>query len=376
MFQNTCSILSIAPYRILPPTSGGHLGIVYIHHYLGKLCQDNVASTDDNDREHQYAFQMHPVFPSSPKRYLPLYQYQALKSLAKRYDATAIYCDHPYMAITAMALSQQLKIPWFLRSHNIESERFRTFGKKWWPIVAALEKFVMRKANGIFFVTPEDEQWAIKNFGLKEAKCHFIPYGTILPAAPTGHEEAKNAMATQLNIDAGKPWLYFLGALDYYPNTQAVSFILNEVLPRLNKKQVAYEVLIAGKGMPEDLKEQIANTDHIHYMGFIPDLDIFLKSCDIMLNPVILGGGIKTKAVEALGYNKFVISTHSGAAGLPTAICAPNLLISKDYDWDTFVTNIIHTMGSQPEIEEIFYKNYYWGNIAQNILNIMQTTNS
>ena len=368
------NILSIAPYKILPPASGGQLSIAISHHYLGKLCQDHIAGTIDNGPADNYAFDLHKIFPDTAKRYIPLYNYHTLLSIAKKYDVNYIYCEHPYMAPTAAALSRKLKIPWYLRSQNIESERFRSVGKKWWPLMRAFEQFAMRNASGVFFITPEEKEWAIKNYGLSAYKCYDIPYGTVLDHAPAGHEEAKQSMAKETGLDPTKPWLYFLGALGYYPNEQAVTFILNEIMPRLNEAHTPYEILIGGKGLSEKLQQQIAETPQITYTGFIPVLDNFLKACDIMLNPVLLGGGIKTKAVEALGYNKIVVSSHSGASGILPEACGDNLLISEDNDWYAFVADINKAILTMPAIPAAFYEQYYWGNIAKKILGILKSS--
>jgi len=147
-----------------------------------------------------------------------------------------------------------------------------------------------------------------------------------------------------------------------------VDYFLNE----LDKNNLKYQVIVAGKGLNDNLKKRIENTPNILYTGFIPDLNQLLKACDIMLNPVILGGGIKTKAIEALGYNKIVISAQSGAAGLVPEVCGDNLLISPDHDWDTFTADVIKAAGMHADIPKVFYDMYYWGNIARNILAILK----
>lgn len=366
------NILSIAPYKILPPTSGGHLGIVMLHHYIGKLCQDHVVSTIDNGPADSYAFDLHKIFPDKAKRYVPLCHFGDMVSIARKYDVTHIYCDHPYMAPSAIALSKRLKLPWYLRSHNIESERFRAFGKSWWRIMRNFERFAMRNASGIFFITPEEREWGIKNFGLSEAKSHVIPYGTTLDKAPNGHEEARQSIGKEMGIDPAKPWLYFIGAQDYYPNEQAVGYILDEIVPRLNEARIQYEILIGGKGLNERLQQQVKETPNVTYTGFIPVLDTFLKACDVMLNPVILGGGIKTKAIEALGYDKTVVSSRSGAAGIMPEACGDKLLVSDDFDWYGFVAGINKAISQHATIPQSFYDNYYWGNIAQKVLEIFK----
>lgn len=374
MQEDRCTVLSIAPYRILPATSGGHLGIVSLHDYLGKICDDHILSTSDNASEEKFSFRIHRIFTPGPKRYIPYYHLKEMVAVGREYNADCIFCDHPYMVPSVIALAKKLNVQWYLRSHNIESERFRTLGKKWWKVMFWFERYAMRKANGVFFITPEDAAWAKKNYNLPEKKCHIIPYGTVLGNAPEGHAAAKRELAETLQLDASKNWLYFLGALDYAPNTQAVNFILDEIMPRLDKINSNYQVLIAGKGLPAELQQKIEATGgKVRYLGFVPVLDTFLKAADIMLNPVLIGGGIKTKAVEALGYSKVVISSESGAAGILPEVCGNNLVITPDYDWDAFATATANAFNVTAQIPEAFYKTYFWGNIAQKIKHILQS---
>lgn len=368
------SILSLAPYKVLPPKTGGHLGIVLIHEYLGRLCTDHLACTVDNEPKQQYSFQLHPVFPADPKRYIPYNNYNTLLGIARKYHVSAIYCDHPYMSLTAMRLAGTLGINWIMRSHNIESERFRTLGKPWWPIMRSFERFAMKKAAGLLFVTEEDASWAVQHYDISREKCHFIPYGTTLDKKPviTGNE--KQQVAAELGLDAAKPWLYFLGALDYAPNREAIVYILDEIMPRLHDRGVAFEILLAGKGLDEQLQQRIAATPNITYSGFVNDLDIFLKACDVMLNPVLTGGGIKTKAVEALGYNKRVVSCVSGATGLKPEVCGENLRISADHNWDAFTNDVITAINTPTDVPDSFYGIYYFGNIATKILSVIEST--
>ena len=372
--QSGINILSIVPYSILPAQSGGKLTIRELHHYLGKICIDNVAGTTDNEDNTQYSFRLHKVLSDSKLRYLPYNGVSKLYKLAKDNDVKYVHTEHHYMGYTAMAVAKKLGVPWFIRSHNIESERFRSIGKSWWPVMRWFEKSMMRQANGIFFITREDADWAIKNYGIAAAKCHIVPHGTPLAAKPSNHLQAKAELGSSLNIPTDMPWLYFLGALDYQPNKEALAHILNDIVPLLNEKGLKYQLLIAGKGLSDDLKQQIDATENVSYMGFVPVLDTFLQACDVMLNPVMTGGGIKTKAVEALGYNKIVVSSQASAAGLIPSVCGSNLQIVKDYDWNAFADAVIQASSMQPAISDSFYDTYNWDKIAANVLAIMQST--
>jgi glycosyltransferase involved in cell wall biosynthesis len=365
----SCRLLSIAPYRVLPATTGGHWGIVAMHDALGRLCQDHVLGTADNGPADDKSFELHRIFPASPRRYLPGFGWRKAKGIARRYDVTHIFCDHPYMAPLAMLLSRRLKLPWALRCHNIEAERFRHLGRWWWRILRLYERFAMRAADVIFFITPEDCARAMSLYDLEEGKCQLAPYGTPLRAAPIPHDAPKEQLAAELGLNPGIPWLYFLGVHSYAPNAEAVRHILDEVYPRLKVAGLHCEILIAGKGLSDELKADIAATNGgIRTLGFVNDLEVFLNACGVMLNPMLSGGGIKTKAVEALAYNKIVVSTANGAAGLLPGACGANLLIAPDGDWDAFAACVLQAVEQRPAIPQAFYDYYNWEAIARHVL--------
>lgn len=367
------NILTLTPHKILPAINGASLGITSMHEYLGRLCQDHLIGTVNNGDDSQFAFQLHRIYPAHSLRHLPLYQIKRIVGIARRYDVKYIYCDHPYMAASALYLSKKLKIPWFLRAHCIESERYRTLGNKWWRFLKMYEGFAMRNAKGVLFVTPQDKRWAIVNYNLPEHVCHVIPYGTALNEIPEECPLARDYLARQYRLDPGKKWIYFLGAMNYLPNIEAVENILSEIVPRLETLcKDKYQILIAGKGLPEQLQQSIAVTSNVNYLGFLPEVDSFIKACDIMINPMLEGGGIKTKAVEALGYNKTVISTRYGAAGIIPEYCGDKLVICDDTNWNQFAHRLATSMKTPSgNIPEMFYDHYYWGKIAERVLNIM-----
>lgn len=347
------------------------MAITQLHHHLGKLCPDHVVSTRDNDPADSQAFDLLPLFSTGPSRYIPYAYQQKLKGLARRYDVQNIICEHPYMALSAHRLARSLHIPWYLRAHNIESERFRSLGKPWWRILARYEQWAMERASGTLFLTQEDAEWAQQHFAIPGEQCHFLPFGTVMNAHPGSQAAARKSLAELWNIDPSRTWIYFLGALAYRPNEEAVEYIINEIAPRLRQQGGNYQLLIGGKGLSSSLQQQVAQTSDIRYVGFIPVLDDFLNACDVMVNPVMKGGGVKTKAVEALGYNKMVVSTRSGAAGLLPALCGDNLLLSHDEDWDGFCAHIRKAAAQRSNVPQAFYETYYWGNIARKAVSIL-----
>ena len=345
-----------------------------MHQYLATVCEDHVAGTTDNKMSDEWRFQFHPVFQPKTSRYIPFANTAALTSLGRKVGAEAVWCEHPYMAPTASRVAARLGVKWYLRSHNIESERFRELGKKWWPIMARYEGWAMRAAAGTFFVTAEDADWAARHYKLPHERAFVAPYGTPLESAPAVDTDVKARVAAALGLDAQKQWLYFLGAMNYTPNSDAVRYILDEVLPRLTDDSI---VLFAGKGLPDDLQQQVKDTNgRARYLGFLPDLHDFLLAQDGMLNPVLSGGGIKTKAVEALAYGKPVVSTASGAAGLMREACGNALYVLPDGDWASFAAAAKEAALKKPSAPPAFYSEYFWGSIAKEIVQTLAARRS
>jgi len=78
------------------------------------------------------------------------------------------------------------------------------------------------------------------------------------------------------------------------------------------------------------------------------------------------GGGIKTKMVEALGYDTMVVSTSNGSIGVTEAETGGRLKIIPDDDWSSFAMKMIEVASEHTvHIPDSFYNKFYWGNIAK-----------
>ena len=230
------------------------------------------------------------------------------------------------------------------------------------------EKWVHHCADINFFITDEDRHYAIKHFNLEKHKCHTITYGMELNDKPSIAErlKAKKILQETYPINDLDRIMLFNGTLDYKPNLDALDVILERINPLLlNQKKIGYKIIICGKNLP--LKyDQLTKykSKNIIYAGFVDDINLYFEGADIFLNPLVDGGGIKTKLVEALGYNLCCVSTKSGAIGVDPAITGDKLWITVDNDWQNF-TNSIFEINIDKNIPPAFFNHFYWGNIAR-----------
>ncbi|HET7002927.1 MAG TPA: glycosyltransferase, partial [Puia sp.] len=108
-----------------------------------------------------------------------------------------------------------------------------------------------------------------------------------------------------------------------------------------------------------------ASYPNVMILGFVENLELYLTGCNVFLNSVQSGGGIKTKLVEALAYNLNAVSTENGAIGINPAVCNGKLMICADNNWSAFAENIAGAINLKATIPAEFYHEFYWGNITK-----------
>lgn len=362
------NIASLASYQIYPAIMGGQKGIALLYEYLSKYAPVTILGTSSNDASGVTdRIQVIPMLSNSKYRYINPFLFFSIRKYLRKNKISHLVLEHPYYGWLGLPLKWFTPVKLIIHSHNIEALRFKSTGRWWWGILWHYEKLTHRKADLNFFIHDDDRNYALEKFHLKPNKCVTITYGIEKNNAPGEAEKrsAANFIRNKYNIAPEKKILLFNGSLDYKPNSAALDIILEKINPLLlANKNLHYTIVICGNRLPASYNELADYKDkNIIYAGFVDDISIFFKGADIFINPVIDGGGIKTKVVEALSHDLSVISTESGATGIPAAVAGDKMKIVADADWDEFVTQIAE-MNTHATIPNTFFDHFYWGNIA------------
>jgi hypothetical protein len=113
--------------------------------------------------------------------------------------------------------------------------------------------------------------------------------------------------------------------------------------------------------------DKLKDKPTIIYRGFVDDIDLYIDAANIMINPLLSGGGVKTKAIDTLARNQRVVSTANGAEGIDPKVCGQNLIICADHDWDAFVEAMISHIDQPKAIPNAFYETYGWTGIIDKL---------
>ena len=366
-FLLMANVVTLIPYNVFPAKLGGQKGIACFYKFFSKY--HNLTCITVNKNDPSFAeYKVLNILSNSKFRYINIAYFFKLQKILKEFQINDLIIEHPYFGWLGIFLKMTLPIKLIVHSHNIESLRFKSIGKWWWSILWYYEKWVHSHADCTFCKTEEDRNFFINEYKIKPDRCHVITYGIEWDKIPSklDIQNARDRIINTYNLQDDTLLFLFNGTLSYPPNLKAVNNILNDINPLLLKSLNNYKIIICGKGLPDSMNQlKEYSAENIIYAGFVEDIDLFFRGVDVFINPVIDGGGIKTKLVEALGSNLDAVSCKSGAIGISEKICNGKLHITLDEDWNTFASKMTNSKNEQSNIKQEFFAHFYWDNIAK-----------
>jgi glycosyltransferase involved in cell wall biosynthesis len=235
--------------------------------------------------------------------------------LAHRYDV--VHFELAPMAGYAAACGQGRSVRPILclDEHNIEYDIVRrtaaaavgTVRKAYsaleWRKVRREERHAWRHLDGCTLTSARDQEMLLADE--PTARTAVVPNGVDLDFFRPSPRPT----------DAGEPkTLLFFGAIDYYPNTDAMLFFLRDVFPELVARYPHLRICVVGRKPPESIVAQ--RSANVEVTGVVDDVRPWLDRADVVVVPLRIGGGTRLKILEAMAMGKAVVSTALGAEGL------------------------------------------------------------
>lgn len=371
-------IFALVSYPFLPAKTGGEISTLQLLQYLGKEHEVKVFTVDPYSPINTSELEFEIVFGMrfKPWRYLNIFLPFTLHNHIKAQQSDVIFLDQPFMGWMIPILKLLSKKKVFVRCHNIEYLRFKSMGKNWWSLMYMYEKMVHQLADLVIYLSEVDQLHAQKEFDLSPEKTALTPTGINYTEPPQTIENAKEKVCKEVGFGPNQHLILYFGTMHYQPNYEGARYLLNEVYPRLLKQLGSdFMLLICGKGLPEEIANKIEGLDQIKYLGFVENLDLYIDAAEVLLNPILSGGGVKTKALEGMGRNKTIVSTNTGALGINPEVCGSYLKTATDDNWEAFTQQIITSLNEQKApISKAFFNTYAWPGIVKRLgdrLNIL-----
>lgn len=135
----------------------------------------------------------------------------------------------------------------------------------------------------------------------------------------------------------------YMGDYKYFPNTDAVLYFAESILPLIKAKRPDFHLTLVGKDPSPEI--QALAGDDVTVTGLVDDTRPYLQRSAVFICPLRSGSGTRFKLMEALACGCPVVSTSLGCEGLG-AVDGEHMLIRDDPQ--TFANAVI-TLMENPE---------------------------
>lgn len=128
---------------------------------------------------------------------------------------------------------------------------------------------------------------------------------------------------------AGEQALVFTGAMDYWPNIDAVKWFVDNVLPRVRASVPDARFYIVGsRPAPEVLA---LASEAVVVTGTVPDVRPYLAHCVAAVAPLRIARGIQNKVLEAMAMGRPVVCSPEAFEGIE-AVPGRELIVANAPD--------------------------------------------
>ena len=227
------------------------------------------------------------------------------------------------MEVTALKAQARTIYDW----HNIESEAMRRYSES--AASPARRGYARVTAGKLERVEREILDAAFGHIVCSEREQQQLH--RIAPRARV--EVIENGVDTRQFEEAGEgerkiPRLIFVGAMDYFANSDAAVFFAREIWPLVLNRLGNAELTIVGSA-PGPAVRALGELPGITVTGTVPDVRPWYSGALAAVVPLRTGGGTRLKILEAMAAGVPVISTPLGAEGLEVTDGENALLVNS-----------------------------------------------
>jgi polysaccharide biosynthesis protein PslH len=254
---------------------------------------------------------------------------QWVRNLRERRAVDAVVVFSSSMAQYA----QGFGVPVLVDFVDIDSAKWTEFaGAHRWPMswlyrregrqLLAYERVVATRAEQAFFVT--EKEAALFRGLAPESALRVQALGNGVDADYFSPDPTRASP-----FSTGETPLVFTGAMDYWPNVDAVAWFADAILPALRAQWPALRLHIVGRS-PSPAVRALAG-EAISVTGTVRDVRPYLQHAAIVLAPMRLARGIQNKVLEAMAMARSVVAAAACVDAID-AVSGQHLVSATDAD--------------------------------------------
>lgn len=111
------------------------------------------------------------------------------------------------------------------------------------------------------------------------------------------------------------PVLAFTGAMDYWPNVDAVVWFAKDILPRIRTRIPNAQFAIVGRNPTAEVSA-LAGRDGVLVTGTVADVRAYVAHATVSVSPIRIARGIQNKVLEAMAMARPVVTSPQALEGI------------------------------------------------------------
>jgi len=126
--------------------------------------------------------------------------------------------------------------------------------------------------------------------------------------------------------------LVFTGAMDYWPNVDAVTWFASEVMPELRARGKPLRFYIVGS-RPSRVVRNLARLPGVEVTGRVPDTRPYIAHAFAAVAPLRVARGVQNKVLEAMAMGVPVVASQAACCGIPARPGCDLIVAGSVEDW-------------------------------------------
>lgn len=188
-------------------------------------------------------------------------------------------------------------------------------------------------------------------------------------AVPNGSSEVPGADADRRSLRGGAPTMSFVGALDYEPNSDAVLWFIDQVLPEVRSRLPEARFRVVGRGAGGLGLSRVP--PGVEIVGEVADLQPELEAADVSVVPIRLGAGTRLKVIEAMANHIPIVTTQVGCEGIALSDGVHALIANHPRHFADGCLRVLMSGGLRQTLAdqsaELFMKSYRWESVEAKV---------
>jgi glycosyltransferase involved in cell wall biosynthesis len=227
------------------------------------------------------------------------------------YTETAVFFSPPAELPSVLSLGDVIAKPAWRRYESARGVR-RISSWAAWKVRRTLEERAISKFRLVFTLSEVDREWAERLYPRGRFRVLRYPAGLEFLGLPR-HEIRGRVL--------------FVGTLLRHQNVEAVRYILHHVWPSVRDRCPDAEFRVVGAGMGDAFREELERIPGVRAIGRVEKVEDEYMSAGVFVAPILEGGGVIVKILDAMAAGVPVVTTPYGNEGIG-AVSGEEILVA------------------------------------------------